>query len=805
MSSVAASPSASHALLGDESTEEIVGYVRSASDVLRLVVFAALAVLLWALARWAEDSIAGIERDVISLFAFASPQAKRIIEGSAEVAVALITLAVFVPAFVTKRYRLLGYIVAGNVLTGTLVSVVVSSLHRPEISRIIREATNGITIDVTAIRPGVIAQVVGSFVILGPFVGPRWRKAGALIVAGLTLVQLLVATSLPTELFACLAIGATAGCIVLLVFGRPDQRPTIAAVLDALRASGLPATGLERVATDDRRSSDFFATLTDGRRVFAKVLSPEERSADLLFRTYRYVRLKNVGDEHPFSSLRRSVEHEALVGLLASNGGVRTPALRAVAAVGDESMLLVYDVINGTPLDRIAPDRVRDEFLVGFWQQVAALRRLGIAHRDLRRGNLYADPDGGPWIVDFAFSEVAAGEHALATDLAQMLVSLALAASVPRSVDTALQVLDVDTMASALPMLQPGALAAPTRAALREQRHLLTELRHVLQGRCAIAEPQYVELERFNRRRILTLATLALATYFLIPQFGNVGDIVDQVGDANWVWFVPVLAMTVMTFVGATLAVLGSVSQRLPQMPTFLAQVASSFASKLAPAGIGGMALNTRFIQKAGVDPPVAVTSVGLNFVAGVVVHVLMLVTFAVWAGRDAFGSIRLPDPTIALYGLAGVAAVTGVGYAVPWVRHQIHGRLVPVVRRAFGGIAGTMRHPTKLALLFGGSTVVTFSYLVALFFSIEAFGGSDLSFAQVGAIYLVASAVATVAPTPGGLGALEAAAIAGLVAAGLPNATAVPAVFLFRLATFWIPVLPGWLSLTYLQRADYV
>ena len=94
---------------------------------------------------------------------------------------------------------------------------------------------------------------------------------------------------------------------------------------------------------------------------------------------------------------------------------------------------------------------------------------------------------------------------------------------------------------------------------------------------------------------------------------------------------------------------------------------------------------------------------------------------------------------------------------------------------------------------------------LVALFFSIAAFGGSDLSFAQVGAIYLAAAAVATVAPTPGGLGALEAAAIAGLVAAGLPNATAVPAVFLFRLGTFWIPILPGWISLTYLQRSQYV
>ena len=93
---------------------------------------------------------------------------------------------------------------------------------------------------------------------------------------------------------------------------------------------------------------------------------------------------------------------------------------------------------------------------------------------------------------------------------------------------------------------------------------------------------------------------------------------------------------------------------------------------------------------------------------------------------------------------------------------------------------------------------------LLALYFSIAAFGGG-LPLATVGAVYLVAAAVASVAPTPGGLGALEAALIGGLVAAGLDNAVAVPAVFLFRLATFWLPILPGWICFTWLQRHDYL
>ena len=60
---------------------------------------------------------------------------------------------------------------------------------------------------------------------------------------------------------------------------------------------------------------------------------------------------------------------------------------------------------------------------------------------------------------------------------------------------------------------------------------------------------------------------------------------------------------------------------------------------------------------------------------------------------------------------------------------------------------------------------------------------------------------MSSVAPTPGGIGAVEAALIAGLTAVGMNREEAVPAVFLFRIATFWLPVLPGWIMFTLLQR----
>jgi undecaprenyl-diphosphatase len=128
----------------------------------------------------------------------------------------------------------------------------------------------------------------------------------------------------------------------------------------------------------------------------------------------------------------------------------------------------------------------------------------------------------------------------------------------------------------------------------------------------------------------------------------------------------------------------------------------------------------------------------------------------------------------------------------------------VPALGRALSGLAAVVRSPGKIALLFGGSALITLSYVLAMYFSTIAFGGG-LNLAQVGAAYLAGATIAAVAPTPGGLGALEAAVIAALVGAGMPSTEAVPAVFLFRLATYWLPMVPGWFSFNYLRRAAFV
>ena len=69
--------------------------------------------------------------------------------------------------------------------------------------------------------------------------------------------------------------------------------------------------------------------------------------------------------------------------------------------------------------------------------------------------------------------------------------------------------------------------------------------------------------------------------------------------------------------------------------------------------------------------------------------------------------------------------------------------------------------------------------------------------------VQLVGNTLGMAVPTPGGLGAVEAALTAGVSTLGVGATTAVTAVLVFRIVSFWLPILPGWVMWTQLQKRD--
>ena len=99
------------------------------------------------------------------------------------------------------------------------------------------------------------------------------------------------------------------------------------------------------------------------------------------------------------------------------------------------------------------------------------------------------------------------------------------------------------------------------------------------------------------------IAALVGAFYVLLPQLANVDDSFQAIADANWGWLAVCVVMSLLTYVVLGDRHGGRRPRAPPVRPDLEAQMASSFVNRVTPANVGGMALNVRFLQKAGVIP----------------------------------------------------------------------------------------------------------------------------------------------------------------------------------------------------------
>jgi len=792
--------------MNERSTTEHVTYERSPNDALRLIAAAVVTLVGLFLAIVVEDSVIGFERDLVQFVSELPNPLTRTLIGVVQIAVIVAPIAGAIVLLLLRRFRALGYAVLAGALAATVDRSVLSIIHDIEPSAFARIAqAKGWIGDAAFPDSPYLCGAVAVLTVLTPWMNRAWKRtAWALLWIGV-FVRLLSATELPATLIMTLGLGWLVGSLVLVVLGSPHVPLTAEEISSALARAARPLRSLVPASVDARGSTPYFGETEDGRPLFVKALTDRERSADLLFRLYRWARFRHLGDERPFSSLRRTVEHEAMCALAARDAGVETPHLEAIAAIdqGGHAMVLAYERIDGRSLDRATAEELSDEVLLGIWRQVAELRHRRIAHRDLRLANVFLAADGTPWIIDFGFSELAARDEQLASDVAELLASTASIVGPARAVAPAMATVGAAAVASAIPRLQPNALSGATRAAFKSDKHALDALRTEAQTRSGAPEIQLEQLERVSLKTVLTIVMLVGVFYFLVPQLADLPRSLREVRNAEWGWALAALLLSGFSYVGATISMMGAVPDRLPLGSTFLAQLASTFTNRITPAQAGGYALNIRYLQRAGVETPVAVTGVGINTLGGAVVHIPLIFVFFVWAGTDGF-PFALPDTRIFLYVALGFVLLSAVMLAIPAVRRFVRKRLVPPLKQAVAGLGEIVRRPGKVLSLLTGSFIVTMSYTVAMFVSVQAFGGG-LSFAQVGFAYLAGSAVAVAAPTPGGLGATEAALLAGLSVLGLPNEVGLPSVFLFRLATFWLPILPGWLALRALQRREAI
>lgn len=301
---------------------------------------------------------------------------------------------------------------------------------------------------------------------------------------------------------------------------------------------------------------------------------------------------------------------------------------------------------------------------------------------------------------------------------------------------------------------------------------------------------------------VVGVLVVTLGVSSLVPQLGAVGDAFRALGRVSLWWLVPLLAISALSFPGAALSLQGASPERLPFRPTIAVNAAAAFTGRLAPSSLGSLSTVALFLNRRGLSGVQAATTVGVDAAAGVVVHLLLL-----GATAAALGAAPGLPGGIGGSWLAWAALVVGMlAAAAAWLSRWAPSRprwlaaAVLTVQTSLRAAGCAVRSPRRAALLLCGSLIVSLSHVATLALALVAVGGST-PLLTVAFAYLTASALASVAPTPGGLGAMEAALVGALTLLGTAAAPAVAGVLLYRLLTFWLPMLPGAVALAQLRR----
>jgi glycosyltransferase 2 family protein len=714
-------------------------------------------------------------------------------------AVALVGAA----ALVARRWRLARDLLLSGALAWGLARIVGLVVVEHESLRRSLSAITRLGNTTPSFPNARLALVVAVVAAASPYVTRPSRRVGKVAVLALLLAALYLGVAYPNDLAAGVVLGWAIAALVHLAFGSPGGHPTVAQVTATLAELGVDARGVH-LAPHQPEAATLMLAEDDGGPLWVKVLGRDQTDAQLLAKLWRFTVYKDSGPTFFLTRLQQ-LQYEAYAMLLAREAGVRTAEVLIAGSAGPSTALLVGRPPAGPRLAEADPAAVTDPVLDDLWHQVATLHGARVSHGVLNAEHVAMSPDG-PALVDFQSATVTAAPPRAAADVAELLTATAGVVGDRRAVDAAVRGIGADGILLALRFLQPAALSRETRAAARSRKELTERLGRLRQlGAAAIdrSEPELLELHRVSRTNLVLAVGTLVAVGGLLSQIGQPSQLFHAVAHAHWQWLVLAFALSMATNLAYAVALLGTVPSRLPLGPTTELQVAMSF-SNLAIPGVGGTAVQIRFLQKQGVDLASAVAAGGVLSQAAAIVTQIALLGLALWLAPNSLnlGNVNaaglLPILLIAALVL-GLATAVVVG--VPRVRRIA----LPPIERALTTIWDALRSPRRLSMLVGGNVLAAVLYGFCLAACLAAFGHT-LSFWSLLAANIVLGTLASLIPIPGGGAAVGSVGLSGaLIALGVPSEIAVAAVLTNQLVVNYLPALPGWYETTRLVRRGYV
>jgi uncharacterized protein (TIRG00374 family) len=321
-----------------------------------------------------------------------------------------------------------------------------------------------------------------------------------------------------------------------------------------------------------------------------------------------------------------------------------------------------------------------------------------------------------------------------------------------------------------------------------------------------------------NKRRlavlVLAVALMIVAIYFIFPKVVGVTNAFDRLDDATWYWVVAAVGFNAASFIAYTSLFQGvlagrdeddEVHRRIDVGVAFQITMAGFVATIVfSAAGAGGVALTYWALRKAGMERRRAacrmVAFMALLYsvyLASLVVFGTLLYTGTVSGNKPVAGTVIPAALALGALVIIGLVALIPADFERRLARMGRHRRLAKLATGPATIATGVrtaiayLRHPVRSVNAVAGAFGWWAGNIGILWSCFHAFG-VEVPLGVVVQGYFVGM-VANLLPSPAaGVGTVDAGLIGAFVLFGIPAETVFPAILVFRLIGFWLPIPVG-------------
>ena len=760
---------------------------RRTNDILRVLLAAVLLAVVIAGSLVTRAKWAALEKSISEIVGVLTPEQAGLVYLLYGVAIVALPFVILVSLLITRHWRLLGaYAAAG------LVSVLALSISGTGISAPRWHFKPSGRLDTSLSQfvddPRWLAMVTALVTVAAPWLPARLRRYWWVLLFAFVPIHLVISAVVPARSLLGLAVGWLVGSLMVWVVGTPALEVPLEGAVRALTRRGFMTSALTVLRPAGRGPLVLSAMSTQPESTaIVEMYGPNQRSGGALRQLWQRLKLRSSETPPLQSSMRRAVEHRALMAIAVADLDLANTSTITVAELDRGWVLYAHTPDCGIPINRCASATA----VARVWESLQLLHHHQISHGDLRSSEITVH-DGRVRFGGFGRAEYGASDVQLQSDIAQLLVTTTGVYDAKSSVAAAVTCFGEETVLRAAGRLTKSALPQSLRESVRDVGAIISAAVDEVMRQTGADKIQTETITRFTRNQLIQLILLIGLVYVAYPYISSVPSFLSAIRFANWSWVLLAAVVSALTYVGAASALWACANRLVRFRKLVLLQFAYTFAATTTPAGVGGLALSVRFLQKNRLTAVSATAAVAMQQAVQVITHVALLIIFSAAAGASADLSHFVPSKTV-LYLAAGlVLGLAGAFLIVPALRRWLRITARPRLEEVMGALANLARQPQRLAMIILGCATTTLGNAGALWAAVLAFGGG-LTFIAVTIVTMIGGTLASSAPTPGGVGAVEAALIGGLAAFGLPAAVGVPAVLLYRVITCWVPVLIGW------------